>query len=229
MKTIMTAAAVMIVLAAPLWAQDRGGPETTGFVTGLGGFASSVGSTTDDLLVEGGVRVAPHMMVFGDVGRFGNLQADLQPILTAATASLASSQGLNVVGGGSLPASYAVGGLRVEIPTRSRVLPYVIGGIGVAHLSPTPQFTFTSGTLPDGSTPAVGTDVTSAVESAGVYAPPQSSNTLMFMTGGGVQYPIVPHWVADVGYRYSRISSNSTLGTSGVNTNGLAFGVGYRF
>src|SRR5206468_6866450 len=114
MKTLMTAAAIAVLAAAPLLAQENGasGPDATGYVTGLGGCAASVGNTTGDLLVEGGVRIAPRLMVFGNVGRFGNLQADLQPTLDATTSALANNQGLNVIGGGSLPATYASGGLR---------------------------------------------------------------------------------------------------------------------
>jgi Outer membrane protein beta-barrel domain len=229
MRTLMMAATVTVLTAAPLFAQENGGPDARGYVTGLGGFARSVGITTGDVLLEGGVRIAPHVMVFGNVGRFGNLQADLQPTLDATTAALAATQGLTVIGGGSLPASYFSGGLRVEVPTNSRFIPYVLGGVGAAHLNPTAQFTFSSGTLPDGSTPAVGTDVTTAIISAGSFTTPPASTAFMFTLGGGVQVPVVPHWVLDAEYRYSRIAADSTLSASPLNANGMTFGFGYRF
>ena len=47
-------------------------------------------------------------MVFGNIGRFANLQADLQPTLDSATAALSANQGLSVIGGGKLPASYGL-------------------------------------------------------------------------------------------------------------------------
>jgi hypothetical protein len=124
MRTLMMTAAVTVLAAAPLLAQEKGagGRDAAGYVTGLGGFAASVGNTTGDMLVEGGVRIAPHMKVFGNVGRFGNLQADLQPTLDATTSALANNQGLNVIGGGSLPATYLSGGLRVEVPTNTRLM-----------------------------------------------------------------------------------------------------------
>ena len=104
MKALMIAATATLLTAAPLFAQQSGvgGRDATGYVTGLGGFASSASNTTGDMLVEGGVRIAPHVMVFGNIGRFGNLQADLQPTLDATTANLATNQGLNVIGGGSV-------------------------------------------------------------------------------------------------------------------------------
>jgi opacity protein-like surface antigen len=194
---LMIAATVTLLTTAPLFAQEGGGPDAIGYVTGLGGFASSVGNTTGDVVVEGGVRVAPHVMVFGDIGRFSNLQADLQPTLDTTTSALAANQGL--------------------------------GGIGVAHLNPTAQFTFSSGTLPDGSTPAVGTDVTTTLTTAGSFTAPPSSNAFMFTLGGGVQIPVAPHWVVDGGYRYSRIAADSTLSALPLNANGMTFGFGYRF
>jgi opacity protein-like surface antigen len=104
-----------------------------------------------------------------------------------------------------------------------------MGTIGVARLNPTPTFTFASGTLPDGSTPAVGQDVTSAIVSTGVVMQPPASNAFMLTLGGGVQVPIASRWVVDVGYRYSRIAADSTLGAGPLNANGATFGLGYRF
>jgi opacity protein-like surface antigen len=229
MRAVMIAATVTLLTAAPLVAQEGGGQDASGYITGLGGFAASVGNTTGDLLVEGGVRIVPHVMVFGNIGRFGNLQADLQPTLATTTAALAANQGLTVIGGGSLPATYVTGGLRVEVPTGSRVLPYVLGGVGVARLNPSAQFTFSSGPMPDGSTPPVGTNVTPVLTSTGGFTAPPASTALMFTLGGGVQVPVVPHWVVDAGYRYSRIAADSTLSASPLPANGMTFGFGYRF
>jgi opacity protein-like surface antigen len=46
-----------------------------------------------------------------------------------------------------------------------------------------------------------------------------------------VQVPLVTRWVADVGYRYSRIAPDTTLSATAtaLNTNVITFGVGYRF
>jgi opacity protein-like surface antigen len=229
MRKLMIAMAVAVLGVAPLFAQENGEQDARAYVTGFGGFTTSAGNTSGDFRFEGGVRVAPHLMVFGNVGRFGDLQGDLQPTLDATTAALAENQGLTVIGSGSLPASYVSGGLRLEIPTNTRVLPYVLGGVGVAHLTPTAEFTFASGPMPDGSTPAVGTEVTGALISTGSFTAPQASTAFMFTLGGGMQVPVAPHWVADVGYRYSRIAADSALSASALNANGMTFGVGYRF
>jgi opacity protein-like surface antigen len=229
MKQLIMVVSVTVLATAPLFAQESGGPDARGYVTGLGGFARSVGNTTGDVLIEGGVRIAPHVMVFSNIGRFGNLQADLQPTLDTTTTALTANQGLSVIGGGSLPAAYFVGGLRVEVLVNSRVMPYILGGVGVARLSPTAQFTFSSGTLPDGSTPSPGSDVTTTITTSGNFTEPPASNAFMFTLGGGVQVPVTPHWVLDTGYRYSRIAADSTLSASPLNANGMTFGFGYRF
>jgi opacity protein-like surface antigen len=229
MRVLIIAAAATLLTGAPLLAQGRGSSDAGGYVTGLAGFASSTGNTTGDVQLEAGVRIARHVKLFGDIGRFGNLQGDLQPTLDATTAALAANQGLSVIGGGRLPASYVSGGLRVEVPTRTRLMPYLLGGVGVAHLSPTPQFTFSSGTLPDGSTPDVGTDVTGALTTAGVFTAPPASSAFMFTFGGGLEIPVATHWTADAGYRYSRIAADTTLSASPLTTNGMTFGFGYRF
>jgi opacity protein-like surface antigen len=228
MRTLIMAATVTVLTAAPLFAEEHGAQDPNGYVSGLGGFATSVGNSTGDMLVEGGVRIAPHVMVFADLGRLGNLQADLQPTLDSATTAL-SNQGLAVAASGSLPAWYGAGGLRAEMPISSRVMPYALGGIGLARLNPTAQFTFSSGTMPDGSTPAVGSDVTTAIVAAGAFTAPPASTALMFTLGSGVQVPVNLHWVFDAGYRYTHIAADSTLSASPLNANGMTFGLGYRF
>jgi opacity protein-like surface antigen len=96
--------------------------------------------------------------------------------------------------------------VRYEVPMQGRVSPYVLGGLGVARLSPTAQFTYSSGTLPDGSTPAAGADVTDRLVTAGYFTAPAASNAFMFTLGGGVDVPVARHWAVDVGYRFSRFA-----------------------
>ena len=201
-----------------------------GYITGMGSFTTSGGNTTGDFLLEGGVRVLPHVMVIGNVGRLGNLQSDLQPTLDATTTALANNQGLSIMGAGSLPATYVTGGLRLEVPANHHILPYMLGTMGVAHFNPSPTFTFASGVMPgNGSVTVVGTDVTSALESTANFTLPATSNAFIFTLGGGVQLPVIPHWIVDAGYRYSRVAADSTLSASALNANTVTFGFGYRF
>ena len=230
MKYLIIAAGLTLMTAAPLFAQEhKAGEDPAAYLSGLGGFARSVGGTSGDMLIEGGVRVASHVTAFGNLGRFGNLRGDLQPTLDATMTALAANQDLAVTGGGTLPAWYSVGGLRVSIPSKSPVQPYLLGGLGVARLNPQAKFTFLSGTLSDGSTPDPGTDVTTAITSAGGFTAPPASSAVMYTLGGGVQVPMARHWMADAGYRFSRIAADLTLSASALNAPGMTFGVGYRF
>ena len=170
MKIIFLLAAFVGAAATPLLAQtDRG------YVATPDGFAVTTDTTSGNALGEVGVRVAPHLLVFGDFGQFHNLQpSTIQPSVDLATATLAADQGLTVVGTGRVPASYAIGGLRFEMPTNSRVTPYELGGIGFARLTPTAQFTYSSGTLA-GVTPAAGDDVTDQIISMGDFTQPAAT------------------------------------------------------
>ena len=228
MKALIISTTILLA-ASPLMAQEAGGPNARGYVTGLGGFSVALGSSTGQTMLEGGIRIAPHVMVFGNLGHYANLQGELQPTLDATTASLATSQGLGVTTTGSLPATYGIGGVRLELPIGKHLMPYVLGGVGVARLTPTATLSYQSGFLPDGSTPDVGTDITSTVTSAGVFTAPAASRALMTTLGGGVQVPVTQHWIIDAGYRYARVAADTTLSASPLNTNGMAFGFGYRF
>ena len=216
---VLLAVAMMSAISAPSFAQvDRG------YVTGIGGFAVTPDTTSGDVLGEVGVRVAPRLFVFGNVGQFHNLQpSDAQPAIDSTTA-MSAAEGLNVSGTGRVPAWYSTGGVRYEVPMSGRIAPYVIGGMGFARLTPKLQFTYSSGQLPDGSVPAVGADVTTQLVSAGDLTMLADSNAFMFTLGGGVQVPVAPRWTVDLGYRFSRVAADTPL-----NAQGATFGVAYRF
>jgi opacity protein-like surface antigen len=220
MRALFVAVTLSLLSAVPSLAQTE-----RGYVTGVGGFAASTDTTSGNVLFDAGVRVAPHLLVFGNLGQFHNLQpSDAEPAVDSTMATLSGTQGLNVIGTARVPALYSVGGVRYELPTRARVSPYVSAGLGFARLSPTAQFTYASGVLPDGSTPLVGTDVTSQLVTAGYFRAPPAENAFMYTIGTGVDIPVAQHWAVDVGYRFSRVSADTPL-----NAQGMTFGFGYRF
>ena len=219
----------ILFLAAPSFAQTE-----RGYVEGIGGFAVSAASTSPrvtagDWAVDAGARVAPGLVAFGDVGRINDLTASTSESAVATTVStLSSTDAVDVVGTARMPARYALGGLRWQPRASRRVMPFVLGGLGVAHLTPSARFTFTDGTLPNAdpsaTPPNMGDDVTAQISTLGVFTPPAPSNALMLTAGGGAQFDLRSHWVADTEYRLSRISASTPL-----HTQGLAFGLGYRF
>ncbi len=219
MKKVSLLVAMIVMSAAPAFAQSE-----RGYVAGAGGFAVTPETTSGDVMLEAGVRVASHIVVFGDLGQFHNVQpSDVQPSIDLATEQL-STNGLNTIGTGRVPATYALGGVRYELPLVHGFTPYALGAIGFAHLSPTATFTYSSGALPSGATATLGEDVTSQIESSGGFAAPPSSMAPMYSIGAGVQIPVFGAWAADVGYRFSRIGADTPL-----NAQGLTFGIGYRF
>jgi opacity protein-like surface antigen len=226
MRALLLAAAMTATVAGPAFAQNAQAAQTErGYISGIGGFAVTPDATSGDVVAEAGVRIAPHLLVFGNIGQFHNLQpSDIQPAIETTTTFLSAGLGLNVVGIARVPAWYSVGGLRYELPAQRHVSPYVLGGLGFARLTPTAKFTYTSGTLPDGTIPSSGADVTSQLESAGDFTMPLATNAFMFTLGGGVGVPFNRHWSVDAGYRFSRIDSDVP-----VNAQGATFGLGYRF
>jgi len=219
MKALFIAAAIALC-AAPSYAQSR-----DVYASLSGGFAVSPDGTSGDVLGEVGVRIAPQLSVFGDIGQFHNLQpSQLQPSVDAVATTLAAG-GLSVTGEARVPAWYSMGGLRWTVPMSARISPYVFGGAGFARLTPSAKFTYTSGTLVGAITPPTsGDDVTSQIVSLGDFTQPSGSTAFMFSVGGGVEVPIVPHFVASAGYRVSRVSADTP-----VNAQSVTFGVGYRF
>src|SRR5947207_12329338 len=104
MRMFVIAAMVSLMSAAPLMAQtDRG------YVTGVGVFATTTDTTSGNVQGEVGVRIAPHLQVFGDLGQFHNLQpADAQAAVDNTMAIVAAGQGLTVLGTPRVPAWYSL-------------------------------------------------------------------------------------------------------------------------
>src|SRR5262249_20173252 len=120
MAMTMTLAATA---AAPAYAQ-----EPRGYVTGLGGFASSTDGTSGDMLGEAGVRVAPHLSVFASLGRFQNLQpSDVQPAVDLTVAAMSAGTGLNLSGTAATPPWDPNGGVRYGAAARGPLTPLAAG------------------------------------------------------------------------------------------------------
>jgi opacity protein-like surface antigen len=219
MKTLWIVVIAIAMTPALAFAQTE-----RAYVSGIGGFAITPDTTSRDVSAEAGVRIAPHLSLFADVGRFHNLQpSDVQDNVDLTTLASADA-GLSVIGTGRVPAVYSVGGARYQTAAVGRVVPYVVGAVGVARLKPSARFTYSSGTLPDGSTPGVGDDVTTQLESAFDFSLPMPTNAFMATIGGGVEIPLARHWAVDADYRFARINADIPL-----NVQGATFGIACRF
>ena len=225
MKHLLIATTIVLLAAGSSFAQTS---QTSHIYANFaGGVAVSPDGTSGDALGEVGVRIAPNLYVFGDIGQFHNLQpSQLQPAVTSTDSAL-SGDGVTITGTARVPAWYGMGGVRWVVPVQTpRLSPYVFGGAGFARLTPTAQFIYNGGgTLPGSTTvPVMGDDVTSQLVSLGDFSQPAASTAFMFAVGGGVEAPIAPHLVADVGYRVSRVAADTRL-----NALWVRWGGGYIF
>jgi opacity protein-like surface antigen len=219
MRSVIVAAAIVMWPALSLAQEPRV------FVDASGGVTAVSGAATGDLAGEAGVRVAPNLFVFGNVGRFRNLDSSSFLSASDAVAADFASSGLNVTNSATTPAWYSLGGVRYAIPGASRhVTPYVLAGAGVAHLAPQYHFIYASGTFPGATAPNAGDDVTTLLTSMGELTTPAASNAFMFSAGGGVDLPVTPRVGVNVGYRLSHINADTP-----VNANSFIVGLGYRF
>ena len=150
-------------------------------------------------------------------------QESLAGYLVGAALYTGREAALGFLFGGLLGLALAAAFVHSKLAERA-FMPYVLGGVGFARITPTAQFTYTSGQLPDGTTPTVGADVTTTLATAGDFTQPAATTALMFTLGGGVEIPVTRHWDVDAGYRYSRVATDTP-----VNVQGATFGVGYRF
>jgi len=217
MRAMIVVGAMLLSTSGPLFAQSRG------YVELGGGIAASPDATSGNVVGEAGVRVAPSLFVFGDVGQFHNLQPSLVQPTVDLTDALLAVNGVALTGTARVPAWYSLGGIRYVAQAHSGVAPYVLAGAGVARLTPAAQFTYQSGPLGD-APPSAGADVTSQLVTLGDFAQPAASTAFMIAAGGGVEVPVAPHVTVDVGYRLSRINTDTPLVAHSV-----VAAVGYRF
>jgi opacity protein-like surface antigen len=217
MRAVILIGTALLMVAGPLSAEERA------YVNVGGGVAIAPDVTSGDIRGEAGVRVAPRLFVFGDVGRFANLQPSLaQPAVDLAE-TLVEASGASVTGVPRVPAWYSAGGVRYELTPTHGVLPYVLGSAGFARLMPGAQFTYGSGVIGD-ATPAPGADVTPQLVTLGDFTRPAASTAFMFTAGAGVEVPVAPHVRVDVGYRLSHVDADTAL-----TAHSIVAGIGYRF
>ena len=152
-----------------------------------------------------GLEVLPGVHVMGEFGRLSNVMPDL----------IATGLGFT---GNNLKASafYGEGGVRLLASPRSAVSPYVEGSAGVAHL----QFGV------NGLGSATDAIVRAALSFVDTSDPIVGGGGGVLLHGGPLQI--------DLGYRYKRILTGSTLSSilsagDRLDVHQLRFGVGVRF
>ncbi len=165
---------------------------------------------------EAGFGVTDDIQVFVEGGR----TRDTAPAEIGAEAALVAGQLSQSYTGVSYqvrqPVNFFAGGIRYVLPIESRVLPYVLGGAGVAQVKQDVTFAVN------------GSDITSSMAQYGTVLGSQltgSSTRGMLVVGGGVAVPLWQSLVIDLQYRYDRIFTQNV----GTNVNRAGVGIGIRF
>jgi hypothetical protein len=177
-----------IVVSTPAAAQSSDG-RVFGRVLGGATFGTETGAL---IAAGGGVRVAPHLVLIGEAGRFSNvLPKELQRDLDRVAPLLEPQFGRPLVIDGGARAVYAVAGLRVSGRESKRVSVFAEAAAGRAR-----------GTSVIHASVA-GADVTNSVERA--LGLPRSETHNMYSAGAGLSIGTGRHTAVELGYRFVRI------------------------
>jgi len=188
-----------------------------GYVEAVG--QSSFGNvTSQNFGAEVGFTIAPHLQVFAEIGKtrdvatsaLGSNAQRMAGALTAIdpTASFSVKE----------PVTFGTFGVRYLVPVSGKAQPYVLGGGGIAKVTPDVKFF------------AGGSDVTANLQQAPYYVVlgsdlSGSSTKPMFVVGGGVAVPVWKQLVFDFQVRFGRILAEDEA----IMVGRAGLGIGIRF
>ena len=225
MKTIISMAVVLpVLIAGPAWADADQGAIASGTVAA----AAIEGTTTTAIAGALGYRFNRAIGMQVEVTWMPTLKPDVAAL---SGSSVVTSNGAIFIGGGpsggiASPGITATDGrsavvattMRIEIPTTSRrVIPYAIGGGGVANIREAFTITFPRPLLSSGV----------PVPNLPILAPQtvsQSSTDLALTLGAGASVLASDHLSIDADLRYFRF-----LGNRDLNIGRFGLGVSWRF
>lgn len=179
------------------------------YVMGVGGV--TFGTETSAVFgAEGGVRMRPNLVVFGEVGRMLNITPqDVQDDLDDAAELLELETGFPWSFDSKIPATYFGAGAKYLIPSNGAMNFYVAGSIGVARLTAEIE------------EEDLGDIVDDLIDEGFLDEDDVRATKIYFALGGGVEGNIGTRGMFDVGYRFVKISD--------ANVSRLTAGVGVRF
>jgi opacity protein-like surface antigen len=173
--------------------------------------------TSQNYGAEFGFTVTPSVQVFFEVGHTLNVATDQISSAAQTIASALSQTQSNVGYSVKQPLTFGVGGVRYLVPiSNSKLLPYFLGGFGVAKASN--DATFTVG----------GTDVTGNLSQYGIVLGSDLSGGFtkpMVTFGGGVSYAVWESMILDFQFRYGHVFAEG----ESINSSRAGIGVGFRF
>jgi hypothetical protein len=188
-----------------------------GYVEAVG--QSSFGNvTSQNFGAEVGVTIVPHLQVFAEVGKTRDVSTRALGSNAQRMASAVTAIDPNASYSVKEPVTFGAVGLRYLLPVSGKAEPYVLGGGGIAKVTPDVRFF------------AGGSDVTANLPQAPYYLVlgsdlSGSSTKPMFVVGGGVAYPVWKQLVFDFQVRFGRIFADDEA----INVGRAGLGIGIRF
>jgi opacity protein-like surface antigen len=205
-----------VSLAVPAAAFAQGNAEVAGKY--IGGFAQSAfgNVTSQSFGAEAGFGVAPQIEVFIEGGR----TVDAAPASMGAAAQQITVQIQKTAPNASYtvkqPVDFVDAGVRYEVDIHSKLMPYVLAGVGIGMVKPDAQFAVNgasvNATLAQYGV-ALGSDLTG------------TTSKFMAVGGAGARYPLGTSIYADLEFRYNRVfisGRNIPFSRAGI-------GLGFKF
>jgi len=196
---------------------QTGATADKGYVEAVG--QSSFGNvTSQNFGAEVGFTIAPHLQVFAEIGKTRDVATTALGSNAQRMAGALIAVDPNTSYSVKEPVTFGAIGLRFLVPVSGKAQPYLLGGGGIAKVTPDVKF-FVGGS-----------DVTANLQQAPYYLVlgsdlSGSSTKPMFVVGGGVAYPVWKQLLLDFQVRFGRILAEDeaiTVGRAGL-------GIGIRF
>jgi len=219
MRRLILVSGTIVAMAGQAHAQTGptvGSPESWGYAQFVAHSAYG-NAPSQSYGAEIGFRIVKHLQVFAEGGRTTNVaSAGLGATAKGIAQYLQRTQPGPAGFTAQEPMTFGVGGLKVLIPTGSRMELYALAGGGMATVKPVVHFFL------------AGRDVTGGLTSLGVELGTDLSGTFtkpMVVLGGGVVCPLWRHVALDFQYRGGRLMD----GAGSFDTHLAGAGLGIRF
>jgi len=176
---------------------QTGATADKGYVEAVG--QSSFGNvTSQNFGAEVGFTIAPHLQVFAEIGKTRDVATTALGSHAQRMAGALIAVDPNTSYSVKEPVTFGAFGLRFLVPVAGKAQPYLLGGGGIAKVTPDVKF-FVGGS-----------DVTANLQQAPYYLVlgsdlSGSSTKPMFVVGGGVAYPVWKQLLLDFQVRFGRI------------------------
>jgi opacity protein-like surface antigen len=181
--------------------------------------AATLGHKSDAAVSgEWGIEVMRNIDVFAEFGHMGNVAtSDFDSRAQLVAENIGATAGTT-----AQKVNFFDAGVRYRFSPYGMWRPYVLFGVGVAHVSNEAGFSL-NGTDISGSLPDFGVQLGADLSG--------SLNKAIIIVGGGVNYVFKTRYFADLSYRYGGIlPKTSTIENDvAINTQRVQVGVGVRF